>query len=246
MGEKELMIITPLPVKYVKGDEEALETSFQALEIVGTTNAEAEEGGSKLSRVAIMAAKVLINNGLQFGKGLSKDLDSIAEPVTLQKNPGRFKLGYTRVVEERRPGWKVPGKKWIRPDLYRYFTSVGIISPDQIARIKDQLPKIKEWIVPTSQELDNWTAEALPELLSNASESCGQDDGENLEEEAPIKMEWLLEQERPKLQSGAKELETINLGEEVEKQEIRVGKQMPLGLKQKLVELLRKYADVFA
>ncbi|RDX72084.1 hypothetical protein CR513_48481, partial [Mucuna pruriens] len=32
--------------QYVEGDEEALETSFQVLEIVGTTNTEAEEGGT--------------------------------------------------------------------------------------------------------------------------------------------------------------------------------------------------------
>ncbi|RDY00493.1 hypothetical protein CR513_16323, partial [Mucuna pruriens] len=31
MGEKEMMINTPLPAEYVEGDEEALETSFQAL-----------------------------------------------------------------------------------------------------------------------------------------------------------------------------------------------------------------------
>ncbi|RDX87448.1 Retrovirus-related Pol polyprotein from transposon 17.6, partial [Mucuna pruriens] len=107
MGEKELMISTPFPTEYVEGDEEALETSFLALEIVGTTSAEVEEEGSKLPRAAIMVAKVLINNSFQPGKGLSKDLNDIAESVALQENPGRFRLGYTRVAEERRLGWKV-------------------------------------------------------------------------------------------------------------------------------------------
>ncbi|RDX66181.1 hypothetical protein CR513_55075, partial [Mucuna pruriens] len=195
MGEKELMIITPLPTKYVKGDEEALKTSFQALEIVGTTNAEAKGGSPKLSIAAIMAAKVLISNGFQPGKGLGKGLDGIAELVALPKNPRRFGLGYTGAAEKKGPGRR-PGKKWIRPDLYRYFTSRCIISPDQVVTIADQPPDLKEWVIPTSQELNNWTDETLPELidnatlkLNNASESCGQGEGEDSEEEALVEME---------------------------------------------------------
>ncbi|RDX75835.1 hypothetical protein CR513_44249, partial [Mucuna pruriens] len=65
MGEKELMVSTPLPTKYVKGNEESFETSFQALKIVGTTNVETEEGDPRPSRDAIIIAKVLINNGFQ-------------------------------------------------------------------------------------------------------------------------------------------------------------------------------------
>ncbi|RDX95815.1 hypothetical protein CR513_21598, partial [Mucuna pruriens] len=108
MGEKELMINTPLPTKYVKGDEEALETSFPTLEIVGITSSEAKEGGSKLSKVAIMVAKVLNNYGFQPNKGLGKDLDGIVELVALQENPRRFGLGYTGTTE-RRLGQKVAG-----------------------------------------------------------------------------------------------------------------------------------------
>ncbi|RDX70794.1 hypothetical protein CR513_49919, partial [Mucuna pruriens] len=148
MGEKELMISTPLPAKYVERDKEALETSFQTLEIVGTTSTKAEEEGPKLFKAAIMVVKVLISNGFQPSKGLGKGLDGIAEPVVVQENLERFILGYTGATEERRPGRKVPGKKWIRPDLYRYFTSGSIISPNQIVMIEDQLPVLKEWASP--------------------------------------------------------------------------------------------------
>ncbi|RDX98222.1 hypothetical protein CR513_18880, partial [Mucuna pruriens] len=55
MGEKELMINTPLPTEYSEGDEEALETSFQALEIVGITSTESRVGSLKPSKPAIMA-----------------------------------------------------------------------------------------------------------------------------------------------------------------------------------------------
>ncbi|RDX75922.1 hypothetical protein CR513_44150, partial [Mucuna pruriens] len=83
MGEKELIINTSLPTEYIEGDEETLETSFQVLEIIGTANAEAKGGDPKPSSVAVMAAKVLINNGFHLGKGLSKELYGIAEPVAI-------------------------------------------------------------------------------------------------------------------------------------------------------------------
>ncbi|RDX91461.1 hypothetical protein CR513_26557, partial [Mucuna pruriens] len=36
MGEKEMMVSTPFPTEYIEEDEEALETSFQALEMIET------------------------------------------------------------------------------------------------------------------------------------------------------------------------------------------------------------------
>ncbi|RDX72873.1 hypothetical protein CR513_47584, partial [Mucuna pruriens] len=83
MGEKEMMVSTPLPIEYMEGDEEALKTSFQALEIMGTTSVEGEKGIPKPSKAAIMAAKILISNGFEPGKGLGKKLDSIAKSVKI-------------------------------------------------------------------------------------------------------------------------------------------------------------------
>ncbi|RDY11350.1 hypothetical protein CR513_04007, partial [Mucuna pruriens] len=206
--EKELMISAPLPIEYVEGDEEALETSFQALEIVGTSSAKAEEGGPKLSRVAIMATKVLINNGFQPNKGLGKELDGIAELVALQENLVRSRLGYTRITKEGRP--------WRRAESKNINTE-------------------------TSLQIDNVTLK--PE---NANESSGQDEGEGPEEEALVELERLLEQERPKLQYGAEELEIINLDDEEEAREIQVGKKMTPNLRQRLAKLMKEYDDVFA
>ncbi|RDX61234.1 hypothetical protein CR513_60549, partial [Mucuna pruriens] len=81
------MVSTPLPTEHVEGDKEALETSFQALEIVGTTNVKEEKGAPKPSKAAIMATKILINNVFEPDKGLGKKLDGIAKPVTIQENP---------------------------------------------------------------------------------------------------------------------------------------------------------------
>ncbi|RDX77592.1 hypothetical protein CR513_42243, partial [Mucuna pruriens] len=104
MGQKELIIRTSLPDEYVEVDEEALETSFQALEIVGTTSSEVEKGHHKMSRVAIMAAKVLISNGFVPDKGLGRKLDGMVEPVAIQENPGRSRLGYEGATRKGRSG----------------------------------------------------------------------------------------------------------------------------------------------
>ncbi|RDX82983.1 hypothetical protein CR513_36175, partial [Mucuna pruriens] len=98
MGEKELM--------YVERNEEALETSFQALEIVGTTSAKTEGGDPRPSRATVMAAKVLISNSFQLNKGLGKELDGMTKLVVLQENLGRFGLGYVGTAKKERPRWK--------------------------------------------------------------------------------------------------------------------------------------------
>ncbi|RDX64298.1 hypothetical protein CR513_57156, partial [Mucuna pruriens] len=100
--EKELIINTPLPAEYIEGDEEALETSFQVLEIVGTTSAKVEGGDPKPSRAVVMATKVLINNGFQPSKGLSKELHSIVKSVMMQENPGRSGLYYTKAARKEK------------------------------------------------------------------------------------------------------------------------------------------------
>ncbi|RDX92580.1 hypothetical protein CR513_25263, partial [Mucuna pruriens] len=107
MGEKELIVSTLLPDEYVEGGEEAHETSFQALEIVGTTSSEVEGGDRKPSRAAIMAAKVLISNGFEPSKGLGRKLDGMVEPVVIQENPRRSRLGYKGVARKGKPRQKV-------------------------------------------------------------------------------------------------------------------------------------------
>ncbi|RDX79144.1 hypothetical protein CR513_40457, partial [Mucuna pruriens] len=99
MGEKELMINIPLPTEYVEGDEEALEASFQTLEIVGKTSVELEGGSLKPSKAAIMVSKVLIGHGYLPGKGLGNGLEGIVEPIRLQENSGRSGLSYTRATK---------------------------------------------------------------------------------------------------------------------------------------------------
>ncbi|RDX75078.1 hypothetical protein CR513_45092, partial [Mucuna pruriens] len=156
------MFNTPLPAKHVEGDEEALETPFQALEIVGTTNAEIE--GGDLRHLEPQSWKP--NNSFQPGKGLGKKLDGMTEPVVLQENLGLSGLGYMGTTKKERLGQKTQSAQWKQPSLYRYFTSEGIISPNQIVVIEDQRPKLAEWVHLMAQELDNWTSEALLDLVT--------------------------------------------------------------------------------
>ncbi|RDX62494.1 hypothetical protein CR513_59167, partial [Mucuna pruriens] len=166
---------TPLPIEYVEGDEEALETSFQALEIVGTTSVEEEKGTPKPSKATIMAAKILINNGFQ--------------------------------------PWQRVGEKT------RRHSKANIEASSQI-------------------ENPAFTPD-------DAGKSSRQEEKEETEEETLRELERLLEHDGPKLQSGAKELEVINLNEGEGVKEIWVGKLILPDIKQGLTELLREYADIF-
>ncbi|RDY04853.1 hypothetical protein CR513_11374, partial [Mucuna pruriens] len=209
MGEKELIINTPLPVEYIEGDEEALETSFQVLEIIGTTSIEAEGRDPKPSRAVVMVAKVLIRNGFQPSKDLGKELHGITELVTIQENLGQSGLGYTGAMKKERPRQRDQGKQLIQLDLYRYFTSGGTISSEQIAVVEDQPLDGRSYIRPGLPEnIDNATL-----MPDNAGKSSRSDEGDDLEEEDLEELEKLLEQEKLRLQSGAKEIEVVNVGE---------------------------------
>ncbi|RDX78066.1 hypothetical protein CR513_41713, partial [Mucuna pruriens] len=227
LGEKEMM--------YVEGDEEALETTFQALEIVGTTRVEGEKGIPKPSKAAIMAAKILINNGFEPGKGLRKKLDDIAKLVKIQENPGQARLSYNEMIKKGKPGSKVPGKQLIKPNLYQYFSSGGIMILEQVAAVKNQLVESAEWVHPmaldtkASSQINNATF--TPDDIDKCSRQ---------EEEEEIEEETLRELE------STEELEVINLSEGEGVKEIWVGKLILMDVKQGLTELLREYANIFA
>ncbi|RDY09909.1 hypothetical protein CR513_05658, partial [Mucuna pruriens] len=221
MEEKEMMVNTPLPTEYIEGDEEALETSFQALEIVGTTSIKVERGDLKPSKAAIMAAKVLITNGFEPGKGLGRRLEDIAELVEIQENPGRAGLGYNEATKRGEPGRK--GHRNSRTHSNSRESTGGV------SRVE------------TSLQIDN--AALAP---GDAGKFSRQDEKEETEEEALKELKRLLEQEGPKLKSDAEELEVINLGQGEETREIRIGKLLLSDFKQGLKRLLREYEDIFA
>ncbi|XP_052728448.1 uncharacterized protein LOC108318774 [Vigna angularis] len=71
-GEEDLLVSGPSSARYIEAAEEALETAFQSLEIVGNTYVEPFPVNPYLSRASIMAAKVMLKEGYKYGSGLGK------------------------------------------------------------------------------------------------------------------------------------------------------------------------------
>ncbi|KAF1898362.1 hypothetical protein Lal_00042051 [Lupinus albus] len=82
--------------------EEALETSFQGLEIENTTIlVEAPLMNPYPSDASLMMPKVMIRKGYQPGGGLGKYGQSREEVIVLKVNKDRYGLGYTPTREDR-------------------------------------------------------------------------------------------------------------------------------------------------
>ncbi|XP_019459961.1 PREDICTED: uncharacterized protein LOC109359723 [Lupinus angustifolius] len=93
--KEDVMVSQPFDVCYIEVTEEALETSFQGLEIANTTIM--IEGAPLLkpypSDVSLMMAKVMICGGYQPGSGLGKYGQGSKEIIILKANKGRYGLG---------------------------------------------------------------------------------------------------------------------------------------------------------
>ncbi|XP_052734052.1 uncharacterized protein LOC108339110 [Vigna angularis] len=72
-GEEDFLVRGPLSTRYIEAAEEALETAFQSLEIIGNTYIESMPVNSYMSCASLMIAKVMLKEGFKHGKGLGKD-----------------------------------------------------------------------------------------------------------------------------------------------------------------------------
>jgi len=72
-GEEDLLVSKPLSSPYVEVSEEALETSFQALEIVGMMYVEPPRANPCLSNASLMMAKFMMKEGYKYGQGRGKN-----------------------------------------------------------------------------------------------------------------------------------------------------------------------------
>ncbi|RDX78461.1 hypothetical protein CR513_41266, partial [Mucuna pruriens] len=98
LGEKELVITTPVPEEYIEGDEEALETSIQSLEVDN-----GREPGA-MPPQANTALQIMIKGGYQPGKGLGPQLTGTPAPIQVSENPGRFGIGNEELDQPDTPG----------------------------------------------------------------------------------------------------------------------------------------------
>jgi len=125
-----------LPTPYIDTSEEALETSFQFLEIVGTVYVEPFKISPYLSKASIMMAKTMLKEGYKYGQTLGKNGQGLLNPLELTENKGRHGLGY-------KPTWA--DKKKIRKEgitlcgIGQTFRSAGWINVDKVAVIEEAL-----------------------------------------------------------------------------------------------------------
>ncbi|RDX69713.1 hypothetical protein CR513_51131, partial [Mucuna pruriens] len=250
-GEEDLMISTPAPIEYVEGGEDALETSFQSLEIVETDHEQEGKG------TASVAFNILRKAGYQPGKGLGRSLEGISEPVVLLENPGRVGLGF---FNQSHPESKRTTK--IATHLYQRFISGGMILPDQVAMIADQDPSKQEWIYLSSEELTNWESNTLPAPALQIIPLSTHDNNKILETDERGNLNYSdpdLGDETPALVELEGELEIsdhvqppkgsteiINIGEKGSIKEVKIGRNLRANVKRQMVELLEEYSDVFA
>jgi len=93
-GEEDFLVSGPLPTPYIEIAEEALETSFQALEIVGTMYVEPFKINPYLSKAWVMMEKTMLKEGYKYGQAIGKSGQGLLYPLKLIENKGRHELGY--------------------------------------------------------------------------------------------------------------------------------------------------------
>ncbi|RDX60131.1 hypothetical protein CR513_61760, partial [Mucuna pruriens] len=205
VGEKELVISTLAPEEYIEGNEEALETSFQSLEFTDLENP------SLSPTVEKMAFRVMIKEGYQPGKGLGPHLNGIS---TLNK--GKVGLGYYGGNNQGKDLDSSP----IAFNLDQHFTR------GEVAMIRDEPMSHQRGVCITKEELANWMAKELPDkdlfMITNNEPPSRSN--------ATLILKDLDPANEPVKDEDA-ELESVNLGNETEKKEVKVGKQMPQDLR---------------
>jgi len=148
-GEEDLLICGPTPTPYIEAVEEALETSFQALEIVSTTYIEPFKVNPCLSDASLMMAKTMMKKGYRHSSGLGKNDNGFVMPLKLVENKWRYGLGYKptqadrrRMIEERveRSRARIEGRERKTTEIFlcsldQSFYSAGWINLDQVSAI---------------------------------------------------------------------------------------------------------------
>ena len=74
----------------------------------------------------------------------------------------------------------------------------------------------------------------------NLAEDEGEDDCE-----VPVELARLLLQEERAIQPHEESVESVNLGTETDKKEVKVGAHLELSVKQRLTQMLRDYVEIF-
>jgi len=106
LGEEDLLVSGPLPTPYIETAEEALETSFQALEIVGKMYVEPFKIGLYLLKTSIMMAKTMLKEGYKYGQTLGKSGQGLLNSLERTENKRRHGLGYKFTCPDKKKMFK--------------------------------------------------------------------------------------------------------------------------------------------
>ena len=88
---------------------------------------------------------------------------------------------------------------------------------------------------------DSATASYNFENLINLAEDEGEDDYK-----VPGGLARLLLQEERAIQPHEEPVETVNLGTETDRKEVKIGANLELSVKQRLIQMLHDYVEIFA
>ena len=183
-GEEDILVSKPSSTPYIEAAEEALETSFQALEVAEVTyvGGRAEILKPQLSKASVMTAKIMLENGYQY-----EDEQDFAKPLQVHEKKDRFGLGYEptkadkrRNVEERKEK-RVARLQNREPkteripicDIQQSFRSAGFVFADQVAVVGDDCftDNDIDLVYPCSPgtRLNNWEIVEFPVIYDSCS-----------------------------------------------------------------------------
>ncbi|XP_050875676.1 uncharacterized protein LOC127079321 [Lathyrus oleraceus] len=155
-GEEDFMVSHLSSFRYIKADEDTLETSFQAIEIANTIFVEMKDpvGKACSSFASLKSAKSSIEGGNPEGWG---------QLIDVREKHDRFGLGYVPSVEK---GAWVPTKDNTQ-SIHKVFLSTGFIHGEQVNAIEYNTEDEDEpcLVYQCETSLNNWKAVEIPEIF---------------------------------------------------------------------------------
>lgn len=124
-GEEDLIVSHISSFRYIEADEDALETSFQALDIANATFVEVKESGEKVIPLfaSVKSTKTTIENGSPEGWG---------QVIDINMKRDRFGFGYKPSTKE---GASVPTKDCMQR-IQEVFFSANYVYGDQVNAVE--------------------------------------------------------------------------------------------------------------
>ncbi|KAI5410123.1 hypothetical protein KIW84_055563 [Lathyrus oleraceus] len=239
-GEEEYIVSSVHTFRYVEMDGEFFETPSQSFEVVPPTSPVLKPTSCvpKVIRappamISLKDAQAVVEEGGRTGWG---------QLIDVPYKSDRFGLGFN-------------SEKTVK-------------NPINAVEDADSDCDLDSWIFPTIGDgLNNWKAEdtipisfsqeSIPTLdpVDNSSTTVHYDfenpiyqaeDGSEEGCEVPGELARLLLQEEKTIQPHEESIETVNLGTEVDKKEVKIGAGLENSVKGRLIQMLHDYVEIFA